>query len=1264
MTIFRVIAFLLFLSAQALGSTYYVATTGNDTNPGTFASPFKTVQKGVDEAVAGDTVMIASGTYSENVRTADNAGSAGSPITINGQGVATIGSFSWENPYIHLINCTITGGTNLWGGFLYVSQSGSHCVLSNCTLDVNYDMAISPVIRWSGPSASPFGTAGSDNTIVSNTIKNIRGEMVFRIFGDRNLIYKNSLLNADNTDWFQVFGRTNYIVANLCSNLFYGGVYNTNNHSDVIQTYLNSGLYGSEGHIVESNLIIKADELAQVANLTDDNSSDVKDITFRNNIFVGVSAKASCVMPELKFYNNIFVDCSTNTVNGGSVLNFGDTLVGKAHSCKVINNIFLDCGIPGSTNNGDGWYLFDTTLTNVAADYNYVGKDGFQAVDFDTLHRGVGDPGGWDKWSWWETNGINGGNPLMTDPANFDYSVGTNSILVAGNNLYSLFTTDFAGYSRPTGGVWTIGPLEAQPGSGSQPPTVSSEPSDTSVYAGASATFSVTASGTSPFTYQWKLDGTNISGATNSSYTTNFTTLDADGNAYSVGITNAYGGVVSSNATLTVSVYYDELDCYVDPRSIRAYSVANTNVIYLFWPTNDIRQALWVSRREYTNRPSAWNSWSSLYTNTLTPTQQGQYIDTTVNSGIHYEYFVSSLVTNWVCGGDTNLPYWDYEYISTGTKVPVKDTRGNLILIVETNLASSIVSELTTLTNDLIADGYKVYLHEVLACDVDATGWTSAVASVRSLISTDYNSDTNSDWTLYLLGHVPVPYSGESSPGSHSENFGAHPSDWYYGDLNGTWTDTTVSNLTATNIWDHNWNIPGDGKYDQSYIPSAPELRVGRLDLTNMPAFSMTQAEVVKQYLDRVHLWKIKGYTARDRGIVYYYTLNGNPYNSHSVCASVFGGGDVADVGDWLNNAGASTNSYLISDKAGSGQYTEDLQLGTTDDFATTNLYTVFSSMYGSYYGDWDSGMHSDQVLQAPLCSDGYTVSVFYRGYMMTLNAMSMDETISQELFSAAANYYATLASRYTRFAWIAGGTTNSAYENLDAYITLMGDPTLRLRMTSPPTNVIVTASGTNNSVSWTASSDTNIAGYHVYRAPTSDLNDFTRLTTSVTTSPYSDSGAAGGAYTYMVRAIKLEESLNRSYYNASLGVFGAASGIDTNAPSISNVLSTPYSSTCIVTWDIDESCTNAVYCSEDPGESWTNSVSSASFTTSPSLQLTGLKASTTYNVYVFSQDSSGNSSTNRATDFTTIDAASDPTLQRIAVSGDVVTSGASKLGQ
>jgi hypothetical protein len=84
-------------------------------------------------------------------------------------------------------------------------------------------------------------------------------------------------------------------------------------------------------------------------------------------------------------------------------------------------------------------------------------------------------------------------------------------------------------------------------------PTITSQPASQTVTAGQPATFSVVASGTAPLSYQWRKNGSNVSGATSASYTTPATTATDGGSQFSVVVSNSTGSVTSANATLTVS---------------------------------------------------------------------------------------------------------------------------------------------------------------------------------------------------------------------------------------------------------------------------------------------------------------------------------------------------------------------------------------------------------------------------------------------------------------------------------------------------------------------------------------------------------------------------------------------------------------------------------------------------------------------------------------------------------------------------------------
>jgi hypothetical protein len=98
-----------------------------------------------------------------------------------------------------------------------------------------------------------------------------------------------------------------------------------------------------------------------------------------------------------------------------------------------------------------------------------------------------------------------------------------------------------SGHSNSGGGTTPVAPsLTVQPGS-------------VTVTAGQAATFSVSASGTAPISYQWRKNTVNISGATANSYTTPATSAADNGAKFDVVVSNSAGSMTSSQATLTVN---------------------------------------------------------------------------------------------------------------------------------------------------------------------------------------------------------------------------------------------------------------------------------------------------------------------------------------------------------------------------------------------------------------------------------------------------------------------------------------------------------------------------------------------------------------------------------------------------------------------------------------------------------------------------------------------------------------------------------------
>jgi hypothetical protein len=84
-------AMLTMLASGAHAATWYVSTSGADTSPGTRSQPFKTWQKAIDRAVAGDEILIEPGTYHVSAKRGYGArltrsGNASAPIVLRGDG--------------------------------------------------------------------------------------------------------------------------------------------------------------------------------------------------------------------------------------------------------------------------------------------------------------------------------------------------------------------------------------------------------------------------------------------------------------------------------------------------------------------------------------------------------------------------------------------------------------------------------------------------------------------------------------------------------------------------------------------------------------------------------------------------------------------------------------------------------------------------------------------------------------------------------------------------------------------------------------------------------------------------------------------------------------------------------------------------------------------------------------------------------------------------------------------------------------------------
>ena len=103
---------------------------------------------------------------------------------------------------------------------------------------------------------------------------------------------------------------------------------------------------------------------------------------------------------------------------------------------------------------------------------------------------------------------------------------------------------------------------------------ITTQPSDVTVGEGNAATFNVAASGGGTLTYQWQqsIDGgsnwTNITGATNATYTIDRTTTDMSGNQYRCVVKDGYDNSVTSNAAALTVTEQPRYQIAVDPAAL------------------------------------------------------------------------------------------------------------------------------------------------------------------------------------------------------------------------------------------------------------------------------------------------------------------------------------------------------------------------------------------------------------------------------------------------------------------------------------------------------------------------------------------------------------------------------------------------------------------------------------------------------------------------------------------------------------------------
>ena len=417
------------VSAYA-GKVYYVATTGSDSNPGTIAQPWRTIQQAANTMVASDTVYIRAGTYRERVEP-QNSGSAGQYITYAaypGESVTIDGTGVDVPQYYGLFD--LSGWDYIRVSGLRVVHSGYYGIVaensSHVTIEYNYtyDTYSSGISSWN-----------SDTIIVAGN------EVVGACTGPWQ-----EHISISNTDTFEVrYNRVHDVMAGT-----------TGKEGITIKDASSHGkVYG--------NLVYN---LNRVGIYVDAEAEHLYDVEVYRNVVHDIEAMGFSLASErggllenIRLYNNVAYD----------------NLVGLwLSACCVATHPFQDITIINNTfahNGRDGWGggigIENTQMQNVVIRNNICSQNIYSQMAADasilpelTVDHNLTDGDRDPDYEFYGVGDLVDVSPSFVNPLMGDYHLLAGSPAIDHGSAVGAPGTDFDGQARPYGAGYDIGAYE------------------------------------------------------------------------------------------------------------------------------------------------------------------------------------------------------------------------------------------------------------------------------------------------------------------------------------------------------------------------------------------------------------------------------------------------------------------------------------------------------------------------------------------------------------------------------------------------------------------------------------------------------------------------------------------------------------------------------------------------------------------------------------------------------------------------------------
>lgn len=430
--------------AATQGVLYYVdGASGSDSNPGSAALPWKTIQKAANTMSAGDTVYVLAGNYDQLVLVS-RSGAYGQPIVYQAQGAVVTRGFQINASYITVKGFELTNPINA-STSKGIFVKGSNCIIEDNTIHNTARDGIVVFATASNPTAS-------QNCIIRNN-RIYRVEMVGITVNGRNHLIENNEIwetlqygphwpNAPSyvdADGIRFFGSGHIFRGNYIHDIHFSAE-NIDPHIDCFQTW-SGGDYEVASYILFEKNTCYLDTHPPKEDMQGFMlEGGAHHLTIRNNIIRAFRGINTNRVSNLMIVNNLLLGSTTAVANNSRPLAFY-----SGYNTNVVfqNNIIYDyyANIIVSGNAISGGhnlvYRSDGIFPNTDSAYNFPS----------------------DLW---------GINPLFINPATNDYHLSDLSPAVdAGIHLGSLVMDDFEGNFRPKGVGYDIGIFEYSPFEGS-----------------------------------------------------------------------------------------------------------------------------------------------------------------------------------------------------------------------------------------------------------------------------------------------------------------------------------------------------------------------------------------------------------------------------------------------------------------------------------------------------------------------------------------------------------------------------------------------------------------------------------------------------------------------------------------------------------------------------------------------------------------------------------------------------------------------------